>query len=69
MLISSLKGPDSVCVLTSDKPHRSDPGRQQKEDLYKETSLHVCLRSAHHCLPPHTAAAGHHRGSLPHGAA
>lgn len=64
---SLLKCPNGVFDL-ADKPHRSDPGRQQKEDLYKETSLHVCLRSAYHCLPPHIAAAGHHCGSLPHGA-
>lgn len=67
-LHTSSKGSNGVCILTLDKSHRSDSGRQQEEDLYKETSLHVRLRSAHHCLPPHTVAAGHHRGSLPHGA-
>lgn len=60
--------PDDVWNLTPDKPHCSDPGRKQEEDLHKETSLHVCLCSAYHCLPPHTATAGHHCGSLPHGA-
>lgn len=53
--------------MTPDEPHRSDPGREQEEDLYKETSLHVCLRSAYHYISPHTATVGHHCGSFPHG--
>lgn len=56
------------CDQTPDEPHRPDPGWQQEEDLHQETSLHVGLRPAHHRLPPHTAAAGHHRGAIPHGA-
>lgn len=60
--------PKDDLYLAPDKPHCSDPGRKQEEDLHKETSLHVRLCSANHCLPPHTAAAGHHCGSFSHGA-
>lgn len=59
---------DGFCNVIVDKPHCSDPGRQQEENLYKETTVHVCLRSAHYRLPPHTAAAGHHYSSLCNGA-
>lgn len=62
-----LKVTDSVCNVIADKPHCSNPGRQQEENLYEETTVHVCLRSAHYRLPPYTAAAGHHYISVYNG--
>lgn len=59
---------DGVGYMIIDKPHCSDPGRQQEENLYKETAFHVCLRSAHDRIHAHSAAAGHHHRSLCDGA-
>ncbi len=51
-----------------DQSHRSDPGRQQKENLHQEASFHERLCPAGDRLPTDPPAAGHHRGALRDGA-